>query len=125
MDTYLDAYLAQVTPTAPVRAADRCSGSSCKSEDPKPLDQSSPPAASRSTAPALTADGCAGSNCKYGDEDNTTTLPDRRLPDRRRVSPPIIADGCTGSGCLYSDEDDPNQRRAPLPPIIPCNGSGC
>ena len=43
-----------------------CSGSSCESEDPPPLDQSAPPAA-RSTASAVFADTCGGSGCKSED----------------------------------------------------------
>ena len=68
--------------------ADGCGRVNCKSEDS--LDQSAPPAASRSTAPApnrsapvglltapeSTAD-CSGAYCKTS-EDSTTTYPDRR-----------------------------------------------
>jgi len=46
--------------------ADGCSGSTCKSEDMPPLDNSAPPTA-RTTASAVFADGCGGSGCKSED----------------------------------------------------------
>ena len=64
--------------------ADGCGRVNCKSEDS--LDQSAPPAASRSTAPAPnrsapvglltpepTADTCGGSGCKDDSDDNVGT----------------------------------------------------
>ena len=105
--------------------ADGCNSSSCKSEDPPPLDNSVPPAA-RSTASAVFTGTCGSSGCKSEDPPPL----DQSAPPAasRSAAPALAADTCSGSSCLYNEDGttaDSDQRRAPPPPIIPCNGSGC
>ena len=94
-----------------------CTGSNCKSEDPPPLDQSAPPAASRSTAPAPnrsapvglltpepTADTCGGSGCKDDSDDNVGTddIDDNTATasgHRKALPSEIVRDGCSGANC--------------------------
>ena len=98
------------------RLADGCGRVNCKSEDS--LDQSAPPAASRSTAPAPnrsapvglltapepTADTCGGSGCKDDSDDNVGTddIDDNTgtVSGRPKALPSeIVRDGCSGANC--------------------------
>ena len=95
--------------------ADGCGGANCKSEDS--LDQSAPPAASRTapapnrsapvgllTAPEPTADTCGGSGCKDDSDDNVGTddIDDNTgaaSGHRKALPSEIVRDGCSGANC--------------------------
>ena len=127
-----------------------CGGSSCKSEDPPPLDQSAPSAA-RSTASAVFAGTCGSSGCKSEDPPpldhsappaasrSAAPAPNRSAPVGL-LTPEPTADTCGGSGCkddsddnVGTDDIDDNTgtasgRRKALPPEIVrdgCSGPSC